>query len=414
MLWCQQRKSYLKVSEGVLLDAEYLPELYPSDILSELFNENYGWVLTTLKMRHKNDAKIAKELGLERMTNQRILSKITGSFLANRDESWLLSWYPKLLEVEKLWDDLRYKEIILTADGTFKAPFIKGQADANIHIPEEDESRIDEAKNISFVAPLLLQNEGCKSFFRGIGLTKVSLLTMAESVYLPQALDESNDIVSRLKSIAAFAKIYNESLGEKHRKSFESRSICPILKYGSLAFFILDKVKIHNEINDFFFERNPEFVFFESSSLEQYLSSEEISEIEKMVKSSKKTSEPTIVKSTIPISAANINRIPQGAQRPAYYNLQNIYYESFEEYSVEGLEYFINNNAIKNPSKASEIILAKINAIDNLGGCRYESVNRNREYSQKVEPLFFTNLREASWVNCAPKELRKILSLNNS
>lgn len=411
MLWCQQRKSYLKVSEGVLLDAEYLPELYPSDILSELFNENYGWVLTTLKMRHKNDAKIAKELGLERMTNQRILSKITGSFLANRDESWLLSWYPKLLEVEKLWDDLRYKEIILTADGTFKAPFIKGQADANIHIPEEDESRIDEAKNISFVAPLLLQNEGCKSFFRGIGLTKVSLLTMAESVYLPQALDESNDIVSRLKSIAAFAKIYNESLGEKHRKSFESRSICPILKYGSLAFFILDKVKIHNEINDFFFERNPEFVFFESSSLEQYLSSEEISEIEKMVKSSKKTSEPTIVKSTIPISAANINRIPQGAQRPAYYNLQNIYYESFEEYSVEGLEYFINNNAIKNPSKASEIILAKINAIDNLGGCRYESVNRNREYSQKVEPLFFTNLREASWVNCAPKELRKILRL---
>lgn len=69
-----------------------------------------------------------------------------------------------MLEVEKLWDDLRYKEIILTADGIFKAPFIKGQADANIHIPEGDESRINEAKNISFVAPLLLQNEGCKSF----------------------------------------------------------------------------------------------------------------------------------------------------------------------------------------------------------------------------------------------------------
>ena len=130
--------------------------------------------------------------------------------------------------------------------------------------------------------------KAAKSFFRGIGLTKVSLLTMAESVYLPQALDESNDIVSRLKSIAAFAKIYNESLGEKHRKSFESRSICPILKDGSFTFFILDKVKIHNEINDFFFEGNPEFVFFESSSLEQYLSYEEISEIEKIGREFKK------------------------------------------------------------------------------------------------------------------------------
>mgnify|MGYP001081593546 FL=1 len=411
MLWCQQRKSYLNVSEGVLLDAEYLPELYPSEILSELFDENYGWVLTTLKMRHKNDAKIAKELGLERMTNQRILSKITNSFLANREESWLLSWYPKLLEVEKLWEDLLYKEIILTADGTFKAPFIKGQADANIHMPEEDESHINEAKNISFVAPLLLQNEGCKNFFRGIGLTKVSLLTMAESIYLPQALDESKDIVSRLKSIAAFAKIYNESLGEKHRSFLESRSICPILKDGSLAFYILDKVKIHNEINDFFFNGNPDIVFFESSSLEQYLCSKEISEITKMVESSKKTSGPAIQESTFSISAANINRIPQGAQRPAYYNQQNIDYESFVEYSVEGLEYFINRNAIKNPSKASEILLAKIAAIDSCRWCRYKSVNRNREYSLKVEPLFFANLREASWINYASKELRKILGL---
>lgn len=412
MLWCQQRKSYLNVSEGVLLDAEYLPELYPSEILSELFDENYGWVLTALKTRHKNDAKIAKELGLERMTNQRILSKITGSFLANRDESWLLSWYPKLLEVEKQWEDLRYKEIILAADGTFKAPFIKGQADSNIHMPEEDESHINDAKNISFVAPFLLQNEGCKNFFRGIGLTKVSLLTMAESVYLPQALDESKDIVSRLKSIAAFAKIYNESLGEKDRNALESRSICPILKDGSLTFCILDKVKIHNKINDFFFEGNPEIVFFEISYLvQQHLCSKEINEITKMVRNSKKTSGPTIQESILSISAANINRIPQGAQRPAYYNQQNLDYESFVEYSIEGLEYFINRNAIKDPSKASEILLAKIDAIDSRGGCRYESVNRNREYSLKVEPLFFANLREASWINCASKELRKILGL---
>ena len=263
---------------------------------------------------------------------------------------------------------LLYKKIILTADGTFKAPCIKGQADSNIHMPEEDESHIYEAKNISSVAPSLLQNEGCKNFFRGIGLSKVSLLTMVESVYLPQALDERNNIVSRLKSIAAFAKIYNNSLGEKHRSSLGSRSICPILKDGALAFCILDKIKIHNEINDFFFEGNPEFVFFESPSLEQYLCPEEISEIKKMGESSKKVTGPAILKSTLSISAANINRIPKGAQRPAYYNQQNIDYESFVEDSVEGLEYFINYNAIKDTSKASEILLAKINEIDSLEG----------------------------------------------
>ena len=130
-----------------------------------------------------------------------------------------------------------------------------------------------------------------------------------------------------------------------------------------------------------------------------------------MAKGLKKTSEPAIVESTILITAANVNRIPQGAQRPAYYNQQNSDYELFEEYSIEGVEYFINNNAIKNPLKASEIILGKINAIDNKGGCRYKSRYRDREYLKKVEPLFFTNLREASWVNCAPKELRKILGL---
>ena len=91
MLWCQQRKSYLKVSEGVLLDAEYLPELYPSDILSELFNENYGWVLTTLKMRHKNDAKIATDFAQIRKTEIVTFDKVIQNPLTMGQNSGILA-----------------------------------------------------------------------------------------------------------------------------------------------------------------------------------------------------------------------------------------------------------------------------------------------------------------------------------
>ena len=88
----------------------------------------------------KRGARVPKMLGIERLSPEKILRKISPDLLAQQPEEWLKAWYVSLRKVPNLWekgDDtfLRYKKIILTADNTFEAPCVKGDVASHVHLP---------------------------------------------------------------------------------------------------------------------------------------------------------------------------------------------------------------------------------------------------------------------------------------
>ncbi len=413
LLWCEQLGCYLKSCDSLIADNNYLGDIYPSSILPELFGERKGWVLPSLTSEMRKDKGFISRIGAESVTPEKILRKITTEFLATRSIDWLKEWYKSLMKVSNLWDNtegfLRYKPFVLTSvENSFKAPYTKGEKTPNIFISSHlaGNATID---GFDIVNPELLSDDKVNSFFRQLGLTKVDSFIMAKKVYLPQLLSKEIGFEDRLKIFVGLIEVFENNLTSSQQR--EIHQDCPLPAYhnGKWDFFSSDKVKVHNEDNDFFYRGNPSTLFFEPSQLPAVVDESEKEMIEKFLSHFEKTKSPTVTKIKIGVSQWNVDRIPIGTKRPAWYNQGDIRFEYFEETEIDGWDYFLSHSAPSDPKRASALLLGL--PFDQKVTASYNSVRRNINNPYVIEPAYMQQLRDTSWIELASAELRRLLGL---
>ncbi len=411
MLWCNQLKKYLNIASAVNPDTDYFPELYPSETLHELLGRECGWVLCDINKRYKEDKLIINLLGVESVSNKKIIDSISGEYLSKRSLTWLIEWYKSLLKVNKLWGELKFKDILLTSNGSFQPPFISGKADANVHLPDSEWEIPEGIDKVYFVDRRLSDDDEVLSFLKGIGLNQVDAMTMAEKVYLPMAQDKRRTIESRLKSLLNFQDLYMGELAG-HKTIFSDEKMCPVIIDNTLMLLSHSQIKVHNEINDFYFQGNPDVVFFEPEALMPWLSDKEAERIYTLVKDSDKPKSPSILKTpAIPLTIENLYRLPIGCERAAWSNRDKPDFEYYIEYQIEGLETFCDLVAPSDPIKSSAVILSCIKKINQLGGSKFGYWRNGSEHTIKIEPLFYEKLRITSWINNASNDLKRELGI---
>lgn len=86
MLWCADLERYLPTASAFVADNGYLAEVYPSHLLSHIYNKECGWVLPSLTAEIKRGALLPKMLGIERLSPEKILRKISPDLLAQQPE----------------------------------------------------------------------------------------------------------------------------------------------------------------------------------------------------------------------------------------------------------------------------------------------------------------------------------------
>lgn len=414
MLWCEDYKRYLLKSEARIVENKYLPQVYSSEMISEIFDVKCGWVLTSLYSTFKDDNYLRKNIGIEVLTPEKILRRITPEFLEKQSFEWLCAWYKSLLEVPKFWENgndpfLRFKPIILSSENaTFVAPYSKENKSVNIQLPLGD----DETANfpeLKFVDARLLEDEEIESFIKRIGIKEIDEFTYAERILQPTIKDDDKSFEDRLRALVSFAKIFTTKLNKEQERDLKEKCLIPVQKDGEWEFINIEKVKIHNHLNDFFFQNNPDIVFFEPDALSSLISQEDIEILKSYIDLFPSTKGPIVKMEKVEVTTENSADIPKEAIQPAYYN-RNIDHEYFEEPCIEGIEYFINNIGPLNPQKASEAIIDLVHP-------KYINAYYHSKYygawnrSEPITPLYMIDLENSSWIAAASNQLKELIGL---
>ncbi|MDE6078152.1 MAG: hypothetical protein K2G29_10515, partial [Muribaculaceae bacterium] len=214
MLWSEQLRKYLLSKQSFVPDNGYLAEVYTSEILEELYGSEKGWVLPSLISELRKSSELLRQIGVERLTPEKILRKITSLFLGKRSIEWLREWYKSLLKVPNLWergDDpfLRYQSIVKTVNnGPFVPPYIKGTETPNVcFFTPGAEEVISEGLHI--IPSELTEDDEVESFFKRLGISGIDSFAMAEKVYLPKVNSEKLDFSERLQNLIWLIGIYD-------------------------------------------------------------------------------------------------------------------------------------------------------------------------------------------------------------
>ena len=418
LLWCKDKHSYLSNYEACIPVADYLPDVYSSDILSQLRGKPSGWIFRSWDMKSDANKALAKELGIEYLTAENLLKQATPDFLSAQSVSWLKQWYGSLDKVKYLWRDnddkafLRFQKIILSSSEDFIAPYTKGNNEPNIHFGDLS-PKASYSDTIAFVNPELLDDEDVSSFFKALGIKKVDDFTIAELVLLPRINDCSLDDNERLISLYELSKIWKDlssNAQEKIKLKATALSILPGIDVdGRLTFVPTNNLRLHNPDNDLFYKGNPEFVFYEANEIQKIVGNDAEEKITALINDM--ACGLQIKESIRYITDQNESLIPHGSQRPAYYNKHNKEFEFFKDWTIDGIEYFINVIAPSKPVEASQL-LVKLFSNQNLKAhyCAWWGGNW---FEYAITPQIFTALKESSWIGLASVELRRLLGLSN-
>lgn len=412
LLWCEQFEEYLSPQESCVADNSYLAEIYPSEILEGLLGERRGWVLPSLigDLKRQNGGKLIKELGVERITPDKLLRQITSDFLAQQPIGWLRQWYCYLPKIKNLWEitNLRNQEIILTATGVFKSPFTKGKLTPNVYLSCAEVTD-SEYNDIFFVNPQLANDKTLIDFFTLLGIKEIDDFSIAERIYLPKIVSEDTPVDKRLKTLVQFIKLVDNQLTNDQSRSISSQCMVPARSDNGIVFVNVLNVKMHNSDNDLYFRDNKSQLFFEPSDLSKYLKDEDIYLIAEYISRFPQTLLPTVRFVKIPIDSNSSTRIPDGARRPAWYNIGKIDCEHIKEPVIEGFEYFNSKIAPLHPHEASAL-LEKILA-PKFQKAKYYAYYGGPQPDIEIWPNYRAELANSNWIEFASSKLRQILGL---
>lgn len=412
LLWCEQFEEYLSPQESCVADNSYLAEIYPSKILEGLLGERRGWVLPSLigDLKRQNGGKLIKELGVERITPDKLLRQITSDFLSQQTIDWLRQWYGYLPKIKNLWDttNLRYQEIILTSTKEFKSPFTKDQQTPNVCL-SCDEIADGTHQDIFFVNSELAKDETLTDFFSLLGIKELDDFSIAERIYLPKIVSDDTPLLERLKTLVLFIKIVKNKLTNEQSHAISPRCLVPARSKSEIVFVNVLNIKIHNDDNDLYFRDNNKQLFFEPSDIIQYLNKEDVELIEEFIRGFIQTSLPIVKFINIPIDNISLPRIPNGARRPAWYNIGKIDYEYIKEPIIEEFKHFNSKIAPLHPHESS-VLLEKI-LTSKFQKAKYCSYYGGLQPDIEIWPNYRTALVNSNWIEFASSKLRHFLGL---
>lgn len=161
-------KGYTKATNAVLArNNKELPELFPSDLISELINDtkHYEWLPVLLKESDPSEnvsSYFKEKLKIKLIYPEKLNDyfKVNPSFLENRDNDWLVRLYELYERAKNAFE--RYDVIVRTASNRMVAPYRKSQPSdlPNVFLPSGKNMWVD----VEFVHPYLY--EKCPSFFK--------------------------------------------------------------------------------------------------------------------------------------------------------------------------------------------------------------------------------------------------------
>lgn len=412
LLWCEQLEEYLTPQESYVADNSYIAGIYPSVMLESLLGTRHGWVLPSLigDLKKQDGGKLIKELGIERITPDKLLRQITPDFLSKQSINWLRQWYVYLTKVKNLWDttNLRQQEIILTSGGVFKSAFTKGMHTPNIHLPIDNIAE-EYQSELFFVSPELTDDVDLVDFFTQLGIKEIDDFTIAERIYLPIINTNNSAITERLRALVTFINLIEHKLTNDQRNILSSQCLLPATAENEIVFVDVDNIKLHNPDNDLFFCGNNEQYFFEPDNLKKYLTEESIHAIADFIYQFPQTHLPTIKFVNLPIDNSSFARIPKDARRPAWYNQERIDYEYIKEPLIAGFEYFNSKIAPLHPLEASAV-LGKI-ITPKFQKAIYCSYYRGWQPEIEIWPVYRDELANSNWIEYASSNLKRIIGL---
>jgi hypothetical protein len=119
------------------------------------------------------------EIGLDEITPDEVLARVTGDFLAAQADEWIVRFYAFLFTDSALWDPARTKPVIRLEDGRHVVP-VDGQGRPVVYLPGAAASRMPTVRRAVASAP------AARPFLAALNLAEPDVVAEALQFVLPR------------------------------------------------------------------------------------------------------------------------------------------------------------------------------------------------------------------------------------
>lgn len=261
--------TFVSARNAKLASAERLRKLLRERHLLELFktNQPLKWLSGDISERGTSDLWkfIRVQLKVEEVTPDSFARKIDETFLSNRSDDWLISFYRYIATQKALWKTgsgywnppgpLRNRAIIKLQDGSFVKPF-DGDKSPNAYLAAE----MDAETSLPIVKKEISKDEEVRQFLKELGIPELDIVAEVIEIILPKyptALQIPID--EHKRDIDKIERAYSTDSQEKKQRLKEKLKTT-------------DFIKAYNPTLKKIAYRQPSQIYFRNADLELYFS----------------------------------------------------------------------------------------------------------------------------------------------
>ena len=221
-----------------------LRKLLPPAQLKELFSSHkeIKWLSGEITQARTPDLRsyLMNELDVEEITRDVFARKLSGAFLKNQSDEWIISFYTYLSGREALWKKaeynwqppalLREKPIIRLNDGNHVNPF-RSDGSPNAYLPLEEET------DFPIVKVEIAENESACDFLKKLGIPEQDLVAEVLEKILPKYNHNAMEIhlEEHERDIDKIQRSYLTDSHEKKRRLSKKLSETPFIHSINMA-----------------------------------------------------------------------------------------------------------------------------------------------------------------------------------
>jgi flagellar biosynthesis GTPase FlhF len=391
-------------NKGVNRQQAYLAEnpdvlnLFNSAQLSELMNQPHAhWVFPKTTAHHKILWEYVKtHLVNQEVTQDKILKRITKTFIQNQTDRWLMQFYSYLLDKPRYLkhkkEILRTKPILRLCDQQIVSAYNRA-GKIQVYLPIENQS------DYPTVKPCFVKHEKSKQFLHALGLEKPQEYEEIQYYILPRY--QKNEDIEPGLMLRDFRKLVRYFLNCPWQKKTEYVNQLKTLPFCR-AVFQKNKVRVL-----------PTLIYFNTTVLKQYFSDEQEiyfldntfyqacrdeftqDTLNTFFKELGIENKPRRIKIQANLSWQDREAIHQGQCTYDYYHFSRYTYD----YDLEGLNAFLKHQSLENSKILWQFLLKLIEAHlgEEIFKGQYHWFYRREQYHY-FEAQFLITLRETAWL----------------
>jgi hypothetical protein len=403
------KSSFSKPEDSLLARGKELTTFLNKSDINFLFGKK-NWLnpgITTDKTSNLRDY-IVDELNVEVKDFSDFARKISNEFLKRKTDNWIIDFYRRLLDQQKLWEKtdwndgfLRRKPIIRLIKNEHIAPFDE-DGRIQVYLPSNHSTKYKTVK------ATLIKKKKSLEFLKKLGLSKPDIFSEIKEFILPKYLD-SKVIINKdyYQDIKKIFETYKSISKDKKKELIEELKKLKIISCSNLK----DNKKILKEPSGVYLNNSDLLKFFNKFE-EVYFIDEKILEL---------IADEEFLKLIVEIGCNEIPRkiiidsnLSFGIKTELRNGIDYSYDVEEVDYDLEGLDNFLTEITQENSVLLWNMLLNIIesnNSSSYFKG-KYTWRYRRYEYSAEFDSKFLKTLKNNAWIYDLNGESQKPISLS--